>query len=35
MAKLAAILSAIGLLATLAYILLRIVNSDYDSDKEY
>lgn len=34
MAKLAAILTAIVLLATLAYVLIRIVNSDYDSDKE-
>lgn len=34
MTNLAAILVVIGLLATLAYIILKIVNSDYDSDKE-
>ena len=33
MAELSAILSAIGLLATLIYIVLKIVYSDYDSDK--
>ena len=34
MSKYAAILSAIGLLATLAYIVLRFINTEYDSDKE-
>jgi hypothetical protein len=34
MAKYAAILSAIGLLAPLAYIILRFISADYDSDNE-